>query len=245
MSLFGPTFGRDILEDRFDQRPSGFATAGHDARTKTRALFATGNAGADVKQALRLDVLGATFGIAEVRVAAVDDHVAFFQQRNQLLDESVNRRKLRIEVVLGGRHGVARLDHQHHLAGRRQIRHEVFERLTTDERLALRLGFLGVDEVAHLAGGAIEHGNFVAVVDHVEHQVLPHHCQADQAKIIFFRHFQFLSWVVVGGTRSEGRGTRERLKCDSSQNMVSTQAMTPPLATRPFVSILVFQSSSQ
>jgi hypothetical protein len=51
-------------------------------------FLAAGDARADVQQPLLLDVLRAPFGVGEVRVAAVDDHVARRQQRHQLLDQA-------------------------------------------------------------------------------------------------------------------------------------------------------------
>ena len=50
------------------------------------------------------------------------------------------------------------------------------------------LGFVG-EEVVHLGDGAVEDGDLVAVVVHVQHQVLAHDRQSDQSDIaICFRH---------------------------------------------------------
>ena len=101
-----PDLGRDRLEDRLDQRPGLFAAAGHDAGPLQRAFLAAGDAGADEQQALRFDILRAAFGVVKIGVAAVDDHVAGREQRNEVLDELIDRR--------------AGLDHEHHLARRGQ-----------------------------------------------------------------------------------------------------------------------------
>ncbi len=68
--------GGDGLENRLHVRPRGRRAAGHDARAAARAFLAAGNAGADVKQPLALDVFRAADGVLEQRVAAVNDDVA-------------------------------------------------------------------------------------------------------------------------------------------------------------------------
>ena len=52
-------FGGDLLEDVLHVRPGGRRAAGHDAGAAAGAFFAAGNAGADVEQALGLDVFRA------------------------------------------------------------------------------------------------------------------------------------------------------------------------------------------
>ena len=52
-------------------------------------------------------------------VAAVDDHVAGREQRDELLDELIDRRP--------------GLDHEHHLAGRGQAADQFFQRVAADE----------------------------------------------------------------------------------------------------------------
>ena len=73
--------GGDGLENVLHVRPGGGRTAGHDARAVARAFLAAGHAGADVEQALALDVFGAADGVLEERVAAVNDDVAGFEVR--------------------------------------------------------------------------------------------------------------------------------------------------------------------
>ena len=76
MSLFGPTLAAIAWKIGLTSGQALFAAAGHHARALERALFAAGDAGADVEQALRFDVLRAPLGLGEMGVAAVDDHVA-------------------------------------------------------------------------------------------------------------------------------------------------------------------------
>ena len=75
-------FGGDRLEDRLHGRPGVGAAAGHHAGAFEGALFAAGNARADVEQALCFDALGPPFGIGVVGIAAVDEDVALFEQRD-------------------------------------------------------------------------------------------------------------------------------------------------------------------
>src|SRR5581483_4504381 len=63
--------GGDGLEDGFDVRPGCRRPTGHDRWTMAGAFLAPGNTGADVEQALGLDVFGAAGGVLEKRVAAV------------------------------------------------------------------------------------------------------------------------------------------------------------------------------
>src|SRR5262249_36316963 len=69
----------------------------------TSALLAAGNARADIKQTLGFDVFGASNRVLEKRVTPINDDVAAFEQRNELLDELINR--------------LPCLHHQHHTAG--------------------------------------------------------------------------------------------------------------------------------
>ena len=101
-----------------------------------------------------------------VRVAAVDEDVARLQQRDELVDELVDRR--------------AGLDHHHDLARPLERGDQLLERVAADELLALAAA---VDELVDLGGGAVEDGDGVAAALHVEDEVLAHHGQADQADV--------------------------------------------------------------
>ena len=58
--------------------------ARHERRAFQRAFFAAGNAAADKMNSLSFEILAAPLGVGEKRVAAVDDDVAFFQQRRRV-----------------------------------------------------------------------------------------------------------------------------------------------------------------
>ena len=118
-------------------------------------------------------VLRAPVRIGKKRVAAVDHDVARLKMRQHMIDHLV--------------HGIAGLHHQHHAARPLQQAGQLLNRVRAHH---LRpLGFVG-QKVVHLGNGAVEHGNFEAVVVHVEDKVLSHHCKADQADIArCIRHF--------------------------------------------------------
>ena len=58
-----------------------------------RPFLAAGDAGADEEQALRLQRPGAAGGVGVVGVAAVDEDVARLEQRDELVDDVVDRRR--------------------------------------------------------------------------------------------------------------------------------------------------------
>ncbi len=150
----------------FHVRPRGGIAAGHDRGAAARALFAAGDAGADEEDALGGQVLGAAVGVGEERVAAVDDDVAGFEMRQQVVDHLVD--------------GVAGLDHQHDAARALEQAGQLLDGVRADDLRAL--GFVG-EEVVDLGDGAVEDGDFEAVVVHVEDKVLSHDGEADQANI--------------------------------------------------------------
>ena len=84
--------GGDLLEDVLYVRPGRGRAARHDARAVAGAFLAAGHAGADVEQALGLDVFRAADGVLEEGVAAVNDDVARFQVRQEVFDEFVHGR---------------------------------------------------------------------------------------------------------------------------------------------------------
>src|SRR3954464_12569532 len=103
--------------------------------------------------------------VLEPGVAAIDEHIASFQERLQLLDGRVNR--------LPGR------DHYHDAPRARQRRGELFE-----GRCALELcaGMLR-DEVSDPVGFEIPHSDAGTVRFDVERQVAPHRAKSDDPEI--------------------------------------------------------------
>ena len=161
--------GADGLEDGLHIGPRLRRTAGHHAGALERAFLAAGNAGADVIQALALHIGGAADGIREMGIAAVDDDIALFQVRDDLLDKIVHR--------------LAGLHHQHHLARLFQIGHEFFDGIGADDVLALGAAF---HKFGHFLRRAVVHRHGEALAFHIHHQVLAHYGQPDETDIRFF-----------------------------------------------------------
>ena len=104
----------DLAKDRRDHFPRFARAAGHERRAFERAFFAAGNAAADKVNSLSFEILAAPLGVGEERIAAVDDDVAFFQERRELTDDRIDRR--------------AGLDHDHRFARPLQRADEFFHR---------------------------------------------------------------------------------------------------------------------
>ena len=84
--------GRDLRVDRRERLPAFVRTARHDARAFQRAFLPAAHADAEEVNALFLERLFAALRVGPERVAAVDDDVAGFEQRDELLDDRVHRR---------------------------------------------------------------------------------------------------------------------------------------------------------
>jgi len=108
--------------------------------------------------------------IGVVRIAAVDNDVAFFEKRQQFFDDLIN--------------GVSGLDH-HHDAPRTLQRADQF--LYGVSAHNQRAGRFMLNKIVDLGHSAVKHGNFVSVVVHVQDQVLPHHGKADESDVTALR----------------------------------------------------------
>ncbi len=140
-----------------------------------RAFFTAGDARADVEQTLAFDEFLAAVGIFEKRVAAVDDDVAGFQARQQLLNKIVHR--------------LARLDEHHDPARFLELLDHFFDGMGAEHFGAV--GFFG-QKFVHLGGGAVVSHHDEAVVVHVQNQILAHDRQADQGDVrVRFHCFTF------------------------------------------------------
>src|SRR4029077_13627084 len=78
------------------------------------AFFAAGNAAADVMNSLSFEFVETPLGIGEKRVSAVDENVAFFQERDDFANHLINR--------------FARFDHHHRFARTFQRANEFLDR---------------------------------------------------------------------------------------------------------------------
>ena len=111
-------------------------------------------------------VPGAAVGVGVEGVAAVDDDVALFEVRDDLSDGLVD--------------DIAGFDHDHDAARGLERGAELLDGVGADDLGAL--GLVG-QKLVDLGGGAVEDGDFIAVVVHVQHQVLSHDCKADEADV--------------------------------------------------------------
>ena len=143
-------------------RPRLRRTAGHDAGAASGAFLAAGDAGADVEQPFAFEILHAAVGVFEERIAAIDDDVAGLEVGNDLFDEFVDRG--------------ARFDHEHDAPGFLEQPNHLLDGVSADHLAAF--GFF-LEEVVDFGDGPVERDDGVAVVVHVEDEVLAHHRQTN------------------------------------------------------------------
>jgi len=189
--LAGGGLGADGLEDLLHQRPGGRAATGHHRGAAAGAFLTAAHAGADVKQALAFQILGAADGVWKMRVAAVDDQVACFEVGQQQFDEVV--------------HGLAGLHHEHDLTGPFQQGRQFLDRMGAEDGFASRGG--SFQELVYLGNRTVEGYHRVALVIHVQDEVLAHHGQTNQSDVALRLHDFLLA--LPGGTpprRSTGSG---------------------------------------
>ncbi len=179
--VVGSDLGRDRLEDRFDGRPSRFATAGHKARSLERSFFSTRNTRSDEQEPFAFDLLGPTFGIDVMGISTVDENIARLEVGCQLIDQIVD--------------GWTSLDEHHHHPRSLEVLDHLWDRVATDEVLAL--GSRG-HQLVDFFGGAIEDRHAVATALDVQSEVLAHNSQSNQSEIAQVAHLgnlnYFLSW---------------------------------------------------
>ena len=124
----------------------------------------------DKAQAAALQCSRTPLGVGVQAVATVDNDVVRLKQRHELLDHCVD--------------GGAGLDHQHHGAGAFERGHEIGQGRCALQLLAGMHRHKGL----HHLGAAVVHRHPKAPALDIEHQVLAHHRQADQAQITSCRH---------------------------------------------------------
>lgn len=111
--------GGSLLEDLLDRGPSGGGTTGHQRRTVSSTLFTTGDTGTDEQETLGLELLGPSDRVWVVRVTTVNDDVALFKERLELLNEAVD--------------GGSGLDQQDNLSGSLELLAELLDGVSTDD----------------------------------------------------------------------------------------------------------------
>ena len=187
--------GGDLLEHLLDLAVRFAVPARHDARALERALLAARHAGAEEAQAALGELAAAALRVAEVGVAAVDDHVAALHQRHQLLDHGVDR--------------LAGLDHHDDRARRRQRSDELLRGAGALERALVAVL---VHEALRLRSRAVVHGHRDAVVGDVAREVGAHGGQAGEAEVTLggAAHINGRCAELSGSRRSSWRSSATR-----------------------------------
>ena len=158
--------GCHLAHQRFDGVVGRLGATGHHAGPFQGAFGATGDAHADVAEALALQLGNAPFRIGVERIAAVNQQVTLLKEGGDCRNRVVN--------------GLARLDHHQDAAWTLQGRHELLEGPGANDVLA---GATTCQKLIGFGLGAIEHNGGVAVALGIEDEVFPHHSQTDQAEM--------------------------------------------------------------
>jgi len=158
--------GSNVLEDVLDEWPGLLVSTGHQRRTVSGTFLTTGNTGTDESDTLASQVFCSAVGIGEMRVAAINDDVAFLTVGEECLDEVVD--------------WLTSHDEEHHTAGLLQLTNELFNRVGAFDRFSL---CLVCQEVVNFGDGSVEGNDIVSVVSRVQDQVLAHDGQANEAEI--------------------------------------------------------------
>ena len=166
-------FGGDGVPDRGEFFVSSAVATGHEGRAEAGTFFAAGHAGADEAEAFFLQHLFAADGVGPQSVAAVDDDIVGFEQRNEAVDHGVG--------------GFSGLHENDHLARLREGGDEFWERLGPDQ--TARGGGVFSDKLLGFLDRAVVHRNPEAVVGDIEGKVLTHHGKADESDVrVCFSH---------------------------------------------------------
>ncbi len=165
--------------------------ADHDRGAMARAFGATGNADAEISDALGLQVVETALRVAEERVATFKDRVALIEQWQKLLDHVVDR--------------LAGLDHDDDGTWLLHRLYEGDEIGLGQDAFGKALSLRCLDEGVDPGGGAVVDGDRMAFFSDVQGKVCSHHAKADQADIRF-RHASSLRFVKRGGTMHQTAG---------------------------------------
>ncbi len=159
----------DLGQDRRHVVVARALAARHQRRAVARAFLAARHAHAEEADARGAQLRGAPLGVAEVLVAAVDQHVAFAEQRPQRRDGLVD--------------DLARLDQHDEAAWPAQHGQQIGQRL---ERVHASGGGLRREALDRIRP-RVPPADREAVVRDVERQVLSHDAEADDADIQLFQ----------------------------------------------------------
>ena len=159
--------GGDGFPDGLELFPGLEFAAGHERRAEARAFFTAGDAGADEAETFFLQGFFAANGIGPEGVAAVDDDVVGFEQRDEAVDDRVG--------------GFTGLDEDNHLPRLGERLDKFREGFGADE--AAGSGGIFRDEFFRLLDRAVENRDLEAVVGDIEGEVLTHDGKADESNV--------------------------------------------------------------
>ena len=165
--------GASVCEERLDDLERRPVAADHEAVADLEAPDAAAGAGVEVADALRVELRAALDVVLERRVAAVDEDVAFVEQRRELVDRRLRR------VAVG--------EHDPDRARR-------LERLDDVGELPDRLGALS-GQLLGLGVGAVPHHDAVTAAQQPARHVAAHAAQPDH------RYVHLVLLVMPGKTR--------------------------------------------
>ena len=169
--------------DRPERLPRLLTAAGHQRRAEASTELAARDPGTDEVVAGPGELFLAANGRVPVRVPTIDENVAPVDEWQEALDGGVHR------VAVVGENGRG-FDEQHDLARFLDGLHEFLESGVSHDAFGGGLVLLAVsDELLHLGGRSIVNADGIAVVGHVQDQVLAHDGQADEADVGLFWHF--------------------------------------------------------
>src|SRR5205085_3081042 len=81
---------RDLAENRRDDLPRIARSARHERWPFQRAFLSPRNATADKMKTAAFQILAAPLRVGEKRIATVDNDIAFFQKRRELIDDGID-----------------------------------------------------------------------------------------------------------------------------------------------------------
>ena len=153
-------------------------TTGHDAGAFQSSFFAAGNTSADKSKSLCRQLFAASIGINVIRIAAVDDDVAFRQQWLQLFNHGIDRS--------------TGLNHDHDSARRSEAVDKFCQRVIALDAIrrsrfnnSRRTTAKTTHELMSGFSRPVVNADRKTFIGHVHDQVLSHDGKANKADIVF------------------------------------------------------------
>ena len=157
---------RHLVHQALNGVVRGFGAAGHHAGAFQSTLGTTGHTHADEAEALALELFYPALGVVIVRVATIDEQIAFLEVWGDLINNSI--------------HSWTCLDHHQDPARTLQFANEILQ-----IRRPLNVPSLSatVEELLSFGVGAVVNNAREPVALGIEDEVLPHHAETDQTEV--------------------------------------------------------------